>query len=313
MGAGAAAVTASARERFAEFRRSLPRPPRLDRHDVRARGLTFAVFSTPPVEGAAPLLCINGGMLYSHALLWPALSPLAERRQLFLYDQRGRGASQVPPARHTSRIEYDAGDVAALRDALGIPRWDVLAHSWGGGIAMLAAARDPLGVRRLVLVNAVGPTSDWVSSLHRDALARLGGVDRERLAALDPLALHAADAAVHAEYSRALYPAYFADRDFARVFTPPREASETGAAVAARLRRDGYDWRETLHGIRASTHIVHGSDDLLPARLARESALLIPRSSLTLVDAAGHMPFWEQPQTFFADVGAFLDPPDRGA
>ena len=35
---------------------------------------------------------MNGGMLYDHSMLWPALSPLAERRQVILYDQRGRGS-----------------------------------------------------------------------------------------------------------------------------------------------------------------------------------------------------------------------------
>ena len=313
MGIGAVAVTLSAHERFLAFRRAQPRAPRLTRHAVRARGLTFAVFTSPPVDGTPPLLCINGGMLFSHALLWPALAPLAARRQLIFYDQRGRGASQAPPARLSSRIDYDAGDVGAIRDALGIARWDVLGHSWGGGIAMLAAARDPLGVRRLVLVDAVGPTSDWVTSLHRDAVARLAGSERERLAALDPLALHAADAATHVEYSRALYPAYFADRDFARVFAPPRDGSETGAAVAARLRRDGYDWRETVRRIGATTLIVHGAGDLLPPRLARETALLITRSSLLVLDSAGHMPFWEQPEAFFDSVGSFLGQADRGA
>ena len=152
-------MNSTARERLLAFKKSQPRAPRLARHMVEARGLSFAVFSSPEVAGVPPLLCINGGMLYSHALLWPALAPLAASRQLILYDQRGRGASEVPPAVRNSRIEYDAGDAVAIREALGIARWDVLGHSWGGGIAMLAASRDAIGVRRLVLADAVGPTS----------------------------------------------------------------------------------------------------------------------------------------------------------
>jgi len=93
-----------ARERLVAFRQSQPRAPRLVRRTVPARGIEFAVFSSPEVAGVPPLLCINGGMLYSHALLWPALAPLAASRQLILYDQRGRGASGVPPAPRGSRI-----------------------------------------------------------------------------------------------------------------------------------------------------------------------------------------------------------------
>ena len=306
-------MTAGARERLLAFKQTQPRTPRLVKRTVEARGLSFAVYHSPEVAGVPPLVCINGGMLYSHAILWPALAPLAATRQLILYDQRGRGASGVPPALRNSRIEYDAGDAAAIRESLGIARWDMLGHSWGGGISMLAASRDPMGVRRLVLVNAVGATSAWISSLHPGALARLTGVERETLAALDPRVLHADDPAVHAEYSRAIYPAYFADHDFAALFRPPHEASATGAAVAARLRRDGYDWRESIRAIAARTLLVHGAQDLLVPRLAEETAALIPRASVRIIDRAGHNPFFEQPEEFFSIVREFLDEPDAGS
>jgi proline iminopeptidase len=295
------------------FKHSQPRTPRLVRHKVEARGLSFAVFSSPEVLGVPPLFCINGGMLYSHAILWPALAPLAAGRQLILYDQRGRGASQAPPAVSASRVEYDAGDVVAIREALGIARWDVFGHSWGGGIAMLAASRDAIGVRRLVLCDAVGPTSSWIASLHGDALARLTGVEREALAAIDPVTLHAGDPAVHSEYSRAIYPAYFADHDFAALFRPPVEVSATGAAVASRLRREGYDWRASVEAIASRTLIVHGAEDVIPSRLAGETAALVRRATTLIIDGAGHMPFFEQPEEFFFAMRGFLDAPDAGS
>src|ERR1035437_409022 len=215
--------------------------------------------------------------------------PLAASRQLILYDQRGRGASEVPPAVRNSRIEYDAGDAVAIREALGIVRWDLLGHSWGGGIAMLAASRDAIGVRRLVLVDTVGPTSAWIPSLHADALARLGGAEREALGAIDPRLLHDGDPSVHAEYSRAIYPAYFADHEFTALFRPPHEASATGAVVAARLRREGYDWRERLRGIASPTLVVPGPADVIPPRVAHEVAALVPRAAVKIIDGAGHM------------------------
>lgn len=301
------------RGRYAAFRKMQPRAPRLTKSTVRARGLDFAVFTTPEVPGAPPLVCVNGGMIYSHALLWPALSPLAASRQLILYDQRGRGASAVPPAARQSRIEYDAGDLAALRSAIGVERWDVLGHSWGGGIAMLAAARDVLGVRRLVLVDAVGATGDWIGGLHASALNRLTGRARTLLDALDPRLLHDDNPGTHAEYSRALYPAWFADRELGTGFSPPREMSQTGSAVASRLRRDGYDWRAEIGRITASTLVLHGAQDLLSPALATATAALIPGANLALIEGSGHMPFWEQPALFFAHAQGFLDARDRGA
>ncbi|MFL5575591.1 MAG: alpha/beta fold hydrolase [Gemmatimonadaceae bacterium] len=309
----------SSRDRFAEYRRSLPRPPRLVHQTVHARGLDFAVFTTPPVPGAGspPLVCINGGLLFDHKLLWPALSPLAERRQLVLYDQRGRGASQAPPGPRAARIEHDAGDVGAIRQALGIDRWDVLGHSWGGGIAMLGAALDPAGTRRLVLVNAVGTTSrSWLDDLHDRALLRLDDPGRAALrAADDAVAIAVAagtpdDPAPLSAYAAAMYPAWFADRDLATLFTPPRSASRTGAAVSARLRRHRYDWRDTLRGLPVPTLVIHGEEDLLPVDVARETAALLPASRLALLPGSGHLPFWETPEPFFALVEQFLGAPE---
>jgi proline iminopeptidase len=273
---------------------------------VSARGLEFAVFTSAPVEGALPLLCINGGLHFGHDVLWPALSPLSEKRQLVFFDQRGRGKSQSPPGARKARIEHDAGDAAAIRAAMGVERWDVLGHSWGGGIAMLTAAQDAGGVERLVLVDAVGPTSEWLSRLHSAALERLEGAQRETLGALDPAALHDDDIAKHAAYTSALYPAWFSDRDFGAVFSSPRAASPTGAAVAARLRREGYDWSEPIRSITAPTLILHGEDDILGLDVPRQLNAMIAGSAVRLIPHAGHMPFWEAPQEFFSAVEGFL-------
>ncbi|MBI2408684.1 MAG: alpha/beta hydrolase [Gemmatimonadetes bacterium] len=296
----------SARERFLAYRRTAPRAPHLEPSTVTARGLRFAVFRTPEVPGASPLLCINGGMVYSHVLLWPALAPLAARRQLILYDQRGRGLSQTPPGARAARIEHDALDVRALREALGIAQWDMFGHSWGGGIAMLGAAEDPDGIRNLVLVDAVGLTPEWLTALHDVALSRLHGDARARLAAFDPAMLLDPEPGRQAEYNRALYPAWFHDGELGAMFSPPLARSETGAAVVARLRRDGFDWREAAARIRARTLLVHGASDMIPVSQAERTAALIPRAEMRLIPDAGHMPFWEQPDLFFAAVDAFL-------
>ena len=202
----------SGRDAFLAFRKSLPRTPRLTRAMVPVRGLELAVYTTPEVEGGGPpLLCVNGGVIFDHRLLWPALSPLAAGRRLVLFDQRGRGASQAPPGAHSARIEHDAGDIPALREALGIARWDVLGHSWGGGLASLGAARDSSGVRRLVLVDAVAPTSWWMARLQPDGVARLGGPSTEagaRLAAFGPDDLANPDPEMQTAWANALYPAW---------------------------------------------------------------------------------------------------------
>jgi len=276
---------------------------------VRARGLEFAVWTSPAVPDALPLVCINGGLLYDHKILWPALAPLAAHRQLVLYDQRGRGASQAPPGVRAARIEHDAGDLRAIRAALGVDRWDVLGHSWGGGIAFLGVVQDQEATRKLVLVDPVGAASEWLPRLHDSAVAYLGvhnPAARDVLAALDPERLTEPDPETHSTYARAYYPAWFADQELATLFVPPRTASRIGAAVAARLRREGYDWRESLRALSVPSLVIHGERDLIPVEQSRRTVHLLPHARLELVADAGHMPFWEAPGRFFGLVDAFL-------
>ncbi len=276
---------------------------------ARVRGLDLAVWTSEPVTGTLPLLLVNGGMLYDHSLLWPALSPLAAHRQVILYDQRGRGASQAPLEPLGATVHDDAADVGALRRALGIRRWDVLGHSWGGGIAMLGVARDLAGTRRLVTVDAVGPTSDWMPALQRNALARTEGEGRATLEQLYGVPLHLPDPDTHSRFSRAGYRAWFADAEMGGHFVPPVATSITGAAVAARLRRDGYDWRAELRAVSIPTLVLHGEQDAIPASVALELKALLPRATLSLIPDAGHMPFWETPERFFELVEAFVREP----
>lgn len=297
------------RDEFIAWRRTLPRPPRTTRQTVDANGIAFAVWSTPRVTGAPPVLCVNGGLLYGHSLLWPALSPLAQSRQLIFYDQRGRGESTPPERIDSATIEHDAADIPAVRRALGIREWDILGHSWGGGIALLGAEQDQDGVRKVITVDAVGPTSEWIPELDRNALDRVEPAERAILGRLTPETLAKPDPEAQSAHSRAIYPAWFADPGLASFFAAPRSTSATGATVAARLRREGYDWTPLLRALRRPTLVIHGELDVMPVRVAEALVAALPDAELAVIPGSGHMPFWEAPASFFARCESFLSAP----
>lgn len=267
------------------------------------------MFTTPAVPDALPLLCINGGLLFDHGLLWPALAPLATRRQLIFYDQRGRGASDAPADPASARIEHDAADVGNLRRALGISRWNVLGHSWGAGIAMLGTERDREGTKSLSLIAPVGATGAWRHDLLAAARERLSPGERALLDRFHPDVLARPDPGVHSAFARALHPAWFADRRLAGLVPLPRSTSQTGAAVSARLWRDGYDWSPLLRAIEAPSIVVHGERDLLPRPVAAGVASLLSNCTLSSLPESGHLPFLESPESFFRLLEVFLDSP----
>jgi pimeloyl-ACP methyl ester carboxylesterase len=106
-----------------------------------------------------------------------------------------------------------------------------------------------------------------------------------------------------------VYPAWFADEELASRFTPPHAISETGAAVLARLRRDGYDWRDRLRALSTPTLVIHGAQDplpYLPLANAPDKSYIVRDVQLAVVPSSGHMPFWEAPERFFALIDSFL-------
>jgi pimeloyl-ACP methyl ester carboxylesterase len=72
-------------------------------------------------------------------------------------DLRGYGDSDKPRGVAAYRIEKLYGDIAALIEALGRDRADVVGHDWGGYVAWHLAMERPERVRRLALLNIPHP------------------------------------------------------------------------------------------------------------------------------------------------------------
>lgn len=97
-----------------------------------------------------PLVCIPGGPTDSRYL--GDLGGLSARRRLIVPDLRGTGRSAIPEDTSSYRCDRLVGDVEALREHLGLPRMDLLAHSAGANLATQYAARYPNNIGKLALI-----------------------------------------------------------------------------------------------------------------------------------------------------------------
>lgn len=89
---------------------------------------------------------------------WRAVAPdLARDFRVVAPDQRGFGASDKPEGVENYRTDRIVEDLIALADALGLGRFTLVGHDWGGAVAWLAALRHPSRIERLVIVNAPHP------------------------------------------------------------------------------------------------------------------------------------------------------------
>jgi pimeloyl-ACP methyl ester carboxylesterase len=98
---------------------------------------------------------------------------LRKDARVYALDLLNMGESQRVNGLNPS-LEATADRVAACMDALGLAEADIVAHSHGGGVATMLAARHPKRVRSLILFAPVNPFSDLGDLLVRFYSTSLG-------------------------------------------------------------------------------------------------------------------------------------------
>ena len=123
-------------------------------------GITLNVALAGP-EDAPPVILLHG-FPESHRT-WRAIVPLLEDRfRLVMPDQRGFGGSDAPADPADYHIDKIIADLFALADALGIGKFALVGHDWGGAAAWAAAIKSAPykngpRITRLAIINAPHP------------------------------------------------------------------------------------------------------------------------------------------------------------
>lgn len=299
---------------------------------VRARGL--ATFPPPDREAMvavpggrvyvrvngdrggprAPVVLIHGGPGGTHQSLLEALA-LADARAVILYDQLDSGRSDRPGDPANWRVPRFVDELEAIRAALGIARWHVCGHSWGGTVALEYGARRPAALRGLALASPLVSTRSWIADA--DALrATLPADVRATLRACDTPAARpraACDAATTRFYNafnarEAPTPARLAAAEGGDSFNPrlynamwgPSEFAATGT-----LRDyDGEPLLARLDGAR-TLFVVGQYDEARPVTAAAFAAR-VPGAELAVIPGAAHAVFGDRPDETIAVLRAWL-------
>ena len=108
-------------------------------------------------ERAGEPIVLLHGFPESHRT-WRAVAPdLARDYFVVAPDQRGFAGSDKPEGVEAYRTDRIVEDLIALADALGLERFTLVGHDWGGAVSWLAALRHPDRLSRLIVVNAPHP------------------------------------------------------------------------------------------------------------------------------------------------------------
>jgi len=104
-----------------------------------------------------PAVILLHGFPESHRT-WREIVPRLENDfYLVMPDQRGFAGSDLPQNVEDYKADTLIDDILALADALGIERFALVGHDWGGAISWAAALRGDPRLTRLAIVNAPHP------------------------------------------------------------------------------------------------------------------------------------------------------------
>lgn len=105
----------------------------------------------------APPVILLHGFPESHRT-WRELVPrLQNRLRLIMPDLRGFAGSDLPQDVDEYRTDTLVADIFALADAVGVERFALVGHDWGGAMAWAAALKGDPRVTRLGIVNSPHP------------------------------------------------------------------------------------------------------------------------------------------------------------
>jgi pimeloyl-ACP methyl ester carboxylesterase len=104
----------------------------------------------------SPIIFLHG-FPESHRTWRHQMAALSATYYCIAPDQRGYAGSDKPAKVSDYAVPHLVADVFALADALGINRFTLVGHDWGGAIAWAVALKDQRRIARLIQCNAAHP------------------------------------------------------------------------------------------------------------------------------------------------------------
>ena len=258
-----------------------------------------------------PLLIINGGPGMNSDGFISLAEKLAVDNMTIAYDQRGTGKSTVENL-NSSTITMDLMvlDIENLRQHLGIKKWVVLGHSFGGMLASYYATIHPTRIEKLILSSSGGIDLDLLSYVETRTNEKLSTVERDSLDYYNQK-LKSGDTsyAVRIGRGRALAPAYVYRKKNIQIIAErlTQENSTLNSLVWQNLHKIKFNVAEKVKDFEQKVLIIQGKNDIVDMATAEKIQKAFKNSSLVRLDKCGHYGWLDRPEQYFVEISKFLN------
>ncbi|HEY0434777.1 MAG TPA: alpha/beta hydrolase, partial [Chitinophagaceae bacterium] len=217
-----------------------------------------------------PVLIINGGPGLNSDGFQELAEKLATRNRVIIYDQRGTGHSVLPTIDSSSiTMALMLDDIESLRTQLGIQKWIVLGHSFGGMLASFYAGERPSEITRMILSSSGGIDLDLLNYVNANINARLTKEQADSFAYWTQK-IAAGDSSLNARQRRAaaLANAYVVDKSFAPKIAArlAQLNAQINGLIWQDLQKIHFDCSKQLAAFRQPVLIIQGRQDIIEAK-----------------------------------------------
>jgi len=281
----------------------VPDPGTPTRHLTRVAGVHLHWAEA----GSGRATVLLHGVCDSHRC-WRKVAPaLSRTRRVLMPDLPGHGLSDRPDADYT--LEWYSAIIGAWIDALGLKTFDLVGHSYGGGVAQMLLLTHAHRIERLALVGSggLGPEVSFALRLW----SALGGA--EHLA--QPLIAPGTRLAMEALLPNS-DPEDIAFMSWMNAMPGTgRSLSRTVQAVIGwhGQKQQFFDRAGELPRLLPRIALFWGSrDPIIPVEHAQALVARMENVTLTQFENCGHWPQLEQPEAFALALAQFLGDPAAG-
>jgi pimeloyl-ACP methyl ester carboxylesterase len=275
---------------------------------VHANGIGMHLVEAGSVDGPALIL------LHGFPEFWWAwrklIDPLAAAGfRVIAPDLRGYNLTDAPEGVDAYQLDVLVNDVLGLAEALGLQRFHLAGHDWGGVIAWQTATRSPERLERLVVMDAPHP-GVWLRQAvrHPTQAFRSSYAMFFQLPLAPEAALRAFDhAAMQALLATSSRPGTFEAADlkqYARSWSRPGRMTAMLNYYRALIRRSR---PEAAGRIAPETLLIWAEKDVaLELHMAEASLEQCDRGRLQIIKNASHWLHLEEPAVIAEELAAFL-------
>lgn len=278
-------------------------------------GGKYKVWTKRVGSGATKVLLLHGGPAFSHEYLEAMAAFLPQAGyEIYFYDQLGVNNSDQPDDASLWTLPRYLEEVEEVRRGLGLDRFVLFGHSWGGILAMEYALRHPSALKGLVVSNMVAGMQAYLRRVNalKEAL-----LEPRLLARINEL--EQAQDFDNPDYEQIILEHLYS-KILCRLSPWPdalmRSFKHINKAIYVQMQGPSEfqvsgslkDWEcwDRLKDIKTPTLLIGARHDTMDPDDIRHMAGLMPNAKAVICPNGSHLAMWDDQAVYFRHLLQFL-------